>query len=355
MNKFFTLNPEKKIGFKKLSLADLGLSKNSHQTHIGLYDNILEFLPDSHTEKAAILIHNDYCEILSCEYGKIIRKDGSVNAPNVKSGSQSKKTVVRKIRQFAKEKPLLDWFLVWFGTDTNELVFWLISSDTADFTYINSIFPNLNKVYDESHVSFSNIINFIENKIDSVSQEIQKDLEIASQVGDFKRKFKILDLEKAAARYKEIGRTGEELIALYLEKEKALGNIQNYVWENQSKEVGKPFDFIIDSSLSTEKYIDVKSTCFGFNQDVVFSENEISFVNELNNDSKYYAYRVYDINEEAKKLAICNKCLRYLGKIHTQISSFHADLAKRKAYTKSLCIAVKPNLCFKTIEMPIDL
>ena len=35
---FFTLHPERKIGYKKLSEADLGLSLDSHQTHIGLYE-----------------------------------------------------------------------------------------------------------------------------------------------------------------------------------------------------------------------------------------------------------------------------------------------------------------------------
>lgn len=51
MNNFFKLNPEKRIGYKKLSAADLGLSSTSHQTHIGLFDNMLTFLPNAHIEK----------------------------------------------------------------------------------------------------------------------------------------------------------------------------------------------------------------------------------------------------------------------------------------------------------------
>lgn len=351
---FFQIHPEKRIGFKKLSLADLGQSRTSHQTHIGLFENVLTFLPETHIEKEAILIHNDYCEILSCEYGKINRKDGSIDAPNVKSGNRSKNTIVRKIREFAKQKNSVDWYLIWFGTDSNVLVFWLISSDSSDYLFINSNLTDF-KVYDEQSNAFPQIINFLESKINGVSREILKDLEVASQVGDFKKKFKELDLERAAARCRQIGRNGEELIATYLDKEKSLGRIINFIWENQSKEVGKPFDFIIDAALSTERFIDVKSTSFGFSQDVIFSENEISFINELNDDNKYYAFRVYDINEEAKKLAICNKCLRYLNRINARISSFHKDLAKRKAFTKSLNIAVNPEVCFKTIDSPITL
>lgn len=351
---FFQIHPEKKIGFKKLSPADLGQSNTSHQTHIGLSENVLTFLPDTHVEKAAILIHNEYCEILSCEYGKINRKDGSINAPNVKLGSRRKNTIVRKIREFANQKPTVDWYLVWFGTDSNELVFWLISSESQDYMFVNSYLNDF-KVYDEYTVAFPQIIDFLEKKINGVSQEILKDLEVASQVGDFKRKFKELDLERAAKRCKEIGRSGEELIAEYLEKEKRAGRISDFIWENQSREVGKPFDFVIDASLGSERFVDVKSTSFGLSQEVVFSEGEIFFVNELNNDDKYFAYRVFDINEEEKKLAICNKCLHYLHQLNARILSFHNDLAKKKAYSKSLNIAVKPEVCFKAISLPIIL
>ncbi|MBQ0120262.1 MAG: DUF3883 domain-containing protein [Bacteroidales bacterium] len=351
---FFQIHPEKKIGFKKLSSADLGQSGKSHQTHIGLFENVLTFLPETHIEKAAVLIHDEFCEILSCEYGKINRKDGSINAPKVKSGNRSKNTIVRKIREFAKQKPFVDWYLVWFGTDSNELVFWLISSDSSDYRFVKTKLTDF-RVYDEQSNLFPQIIDFLERKINKVSHEILKDLEIASQVGDFKKKFKKLDLERAAAKCREIGRLGEELIAAYLDREKSLGKICNFIWENQSKEVGKPFDFVIDAALSTERFIDVKSTSFGFSQEVIFSENEIAFVNELNDDKKYYAFRVYDINEERKKLAICNKCLRYLNRINSKILAFHKDLAKRKAFTKSLNVAVKPEVCFKTIESSIIL
>lgn len=351
---FFQIHPEKKIGFKKLSSADLGQSGKSKQTHIGLFENVLTFLPETHTERAAMLIYDNYCEILSCEYGKIKRKDGSINAPNVKSGNRSKNTIVRKIREFAKQKPSVDWYLIWFGTDSNELVFWLMSSDSQDYLFISSNLINF-KVYDEHLNAFPQIIDFLEKKINCVCHEILKDLEIASQVGDFKKKFKELDLERAAAKCREIGRNGEELIAIYLDREKSLGHISNFIWENQSKEVGKPFDFIIDVALTTEKFVDVKSTSFNFSQDVIFSESEICFVNELNDDKKYSAFRVYDINDEEKKLAICNKCLSYLKRINFRISSFHKDLAKSKAFTKSLNIAVKPEICFKSIESPITL
>ena len=44
---FFKINAECHIGFKKLTAADLGIG-TSHQTHIGLYEGVLNF-PVSYT------------------------------------------------------------------------------------------------------------------------------------------------------------------------------------------------------------------------------------------------------------------------------------------------------------------
>lgn len=44
---FFFFNIEKRIGFKKLSSADLGTSGISNQTHIGLYNDVLQFLSNN--------------------------------------------------------------------------------------------------------------------------------------------------------------------------------------------------------------------------------------------------------------------------------------------------------------------
>ena len=180
---FFEVHSEKKIGFKKLSPNDLGLKKSGHQTHIGLYQHVLDFLPDNHVEKAAILIYDDYCEILNCDYGKINRSTGKMEAPNIKSGARNEHTIVNQIREFASLKPTCEWYLVWFGLQSEELVFWLISSDSEDFQHASNIFPTQNKVYDENSASFSLAIDFLEKKVNGVSIKLQEEIEVASQTG----------------------------------------------------------------------------------------------------------------------------------------------------------------------------
>lgn len=55
---FFFFDIEKRIGLKKLSNADLGTSDTSRQTHIGLYNDVLQFLGDN-VVMTAMLVYGD--------------------------------------------------------------------------------------------------------------------------------------------------------------------------------------------------------------------------------------------------------------------------------------------------------
>lgn len=62
---FYFFGIEKRIGIKKLSKADLGISDTSNQTHIGLYNDVLQFLDDN-AITTAMLVYGDYCKMLDC-------------------------------------------------------------------------------------------------------------------------------------------------------------------------------------------------------------------------------------------------------------------------------------------------
>ena len=122
---FFFFNDEKRIGFKKLSRADLGISNSSNQTHIGLYEGVLEFLDDTDVVKSAMLIYDDYCDILDCSFDRIKTPEGRYRSPKIRIGSNTSSSIVYKIREFAKEDINADWYLAWTGLESKELVFWL--------------------------------------------------------------------------------------------------------------------------------------------------------------------------------------------------------------------------------------
>ena len=94
---FFFFNNEKRIGFKKLSAADLGLSNTSHQSHIGLYEGVLNFLENTDVVKSAMLIYGDYCDILDCSFGRIENPNGSYRSPKIRIGNDSDNSIVSKM------------------------------------------------------------------------------------------------------------------------------------------------------------------------------------------------------------------------------------------------------------------
>jgi hypothetical protein len=353
---FFTLHPERKIGYKKLSEADLGLGETSHQTHIGLYEKkgMLSFLKNEDTTNA-ILIYNNYCDILPCDFDRIENPDGSFRSPKIRLGAADENTIVRKIREFAAQNPNRNYYLIWFGLDDNVLLFWLLDNASSDYDKIHSFFPSEDTVYDETQINFTSVISFIENKIDELSINLQEDLEIVSQTLNISDRYKSFDIEKAQKRYKETGRSGEELINIYLEKQKSENQISSFEWVNRSRESGKPFDFIVYSTIDDECYVDVKSTQFKFEQPLLFSDNEIDFIKTLP-ESRYSVYRVYALRDEFKKFRKCCQCFDYMYDLNQKIIIFDNEIQKVSAKLRGIKIAVEPTeKAFKQISADIQL
>lgn len=350
MNLFFHFNDEKRIGFKKLSDADLGISESSNQSHIGLYEGLLSFLDNTDVVKSAMLIYQDYCDILDCSFDRIENPDGSFRSPKIRVGNDPTNSVVSKIRDFARRSPNAKWYLVWFGLESEELVFWLLRENSDDYSIARKFFAKDNVVLDEDSPVFTAAKEYLLKKINFISLDIQRDIEVRSQLGDPRHIYKKKDIEKAAMLFKQIGREGEELVAQYFDKEKSAKRINTYIWENRSLESGLPYDFIVDNKL----FIDVKTTKFDFNQYLFYSNNEIDFA--VSKDVKSYSvYRIYDVQTEKKKLQICRDCLDYMRSVQSPIKQFQAEIESKQSLLQLLNIGVAPNNCFKDITTPIML
>lgn len=353
---FFTLHSEHKIGYKKLSDADLGLTEgSSHQTHIGLYErkNMLSFLRNEDTT-TAILIYNDYFDVLKCNFERIQNPDGTYRSPKISLGEKDENTVVRKMREFAKLNPKRDYYLVWFALENNELLFWLIDNSSSDYAKLKDFFPTENTVYDTSEIMFAPLIKFIEAKIDELSISLQEDLEIVSQTSTKSEKYRALDIEKAQERFKITGRTGEELINEYLEMQKSENLISAFEWVNKSRESGKPFDFVVNpAAAGEEQYIDVKTTQFKFEQPLMFSDGEIDFINSID-ETRYSVYRVFALRENAHKFRKCFECFNYMKNLETKISSFKTEIQSISSNVRGIKIAVPmTSQVFKKISADI--
>lgn len=347
---FFFFNNENRIGYKKLSRADLGISDSSNQTHIGLYEGVLDFLEDTDVVKSAMLIYDGYCDILNCSFDRIKTPEGHYRSPKIRIGSDASSSIVYKIREFAKQDTNADWYLAWTGLESKELVFWLIKGGSEDYKVAQTFFPSDRSVLDESSPTFIIAKDYLLKRINFVSVDVQKDIEVRSQIGDTSRLYKPKDIEKAERLFKETGKKGEELIAQYLDREMKAGLIQSYQWANQSKESGLPYDFIIDD----KQFVDVKSTRFDFEQYLYFSDAEIDFVTRKKSLS-YSVYRVFDMNTDEKKLRICNDCNNYMQQINTPIINIKKEMVVHNTLLDTLKIGVKPNDCFVNIQNPIIL
>jgi len=337
---FFKLHSEHKIGYKRLSPADLGKG-TSHQTHIGLYGDVLNFLPSTDVVQTAMLICDDYCDIIDCYFDRIENPDGTFRSPKIRLGNTD--SVVRHIRDFASKDANAEWYLVWFGLDSQELVFMLIKNASPDYEALSRYLSSARQVIDDTHPAFTAILRLIEQKIDMVSSDLQEELEIVAQVGEASRKYKPYDIERAKDIFRNIGRTGEELVNQYLEREKSLRHISYFQWMNASLESGLPFDFIIDAGLSTSLHIDVKSTNFRFEQPIVFSSGEIDFIH-ASEYVNYRVYRVFDMGKEQKSLKICSSLQPFADEIHAQQLSYLKTLEKLRTKVSAISYSVPPTL-----------
>lgn len=348
-NYFFTLNREHHIGFKLLTKTDLGLDPNN-VTHIGLLTNMLLFLPNDNVVKSGLLIYESYCEILNFYFDRILRESGKYNSPKIRSGNDSKNSIVIKIREIVNTDPRSNWYLAWVGLDSEEVVFWLIKEGSADYKIARKFFSKDKEILDEQSPLFQDAANYLLKRINFDSIDVQKDIEVKSQIGDLKHVYKRKDIEKAEMLFRETGKLGEELVEKYLENEKKNGRIQSFLWENKSRESGLPYDFIIND----KQFIDVKSTRFEFNQYIYFSNAEIDFVTEKD-DLSYSVFRVFDMDKTEKKLRICNSCNNYMNKINKPIIDIKNKMMANNTLLETLKIGVKPIDCFINIENSITL
>jgi len=344
----FELHGENKIGYKSLSDADLGISVGN-TTHIALYDDILTFLPNrTSIGDDAMFIYNDNLDILPVFFDRIKNPNGTFRSPKIRMGGKNIISVTACIRSLAKTLSTDDitWFLFWFGLKNEQMVFFLFNNLSQEFTDINNLGIRLSqRVGDRlegSDIRFNALVKYLENKVNKVSKPILVDLEKTVpadtiQVG--KRKSRKFDIDKANKIILELGARGEEIINCYLTGLKEKNVISNFIWYNENGESGYPYDFHIEELNGDMVYLDVKTTGYMFDKEMIFSSNEIEFAHQSANN--YYIYRVYGVSEGSAKLRVCSNCKSLFSVIKGKIVNFERALTSY-ATMKSAKLGVSP-------------
>jgi len=337
---FFRLHNERKIGFKQLSDSELGLG-TSHQTHIGLYDDIFTFLQNTQVEEESLLIYNSSIDRIDCYFDRIQNPDGTFRSPKIRMGERGSVSIVTIIRDKAKEFPNTKWYLIWFGLENEEMVFYFFNNYSFDFVEVSRILDlTKNGRIDDTLPQYNQLLNYLENKVNVSGKKIIEELEVASQVGTSKR-YRAFDLDNANALFKETGKRGEEIIANYFNFLKSRNQIFNFTWYNKSMETGLPYDFSVQRNDQNVVFIDVKSTNFKFDQQLIFSNQEIECIVEKKN---YHIYRVFDLSEEIAipKLRICENSLNLATSIFPHIQQLSMSLNQHQLSLQTAKIAIKP-------------
>lgn len=354
------------IGIKKLSAADLGTSSTSKLTHIGLFENTLNFLSlESQTVPSQLIYANRTIDLLAL-LDPISNKDGSPRSPKIRLGHESKlnlnglriNSVVREVREIARTIENQDWFLLWFGLDTNELIFFLFNESSTEFREVQHIVGNIGqrKQISSDSSQFQNLINYLNEKVENVNLEYYEELEIASQTGakeTSKRKIpRVRDIEKANELFKQTGRRGEELLYQYLDSQRTNGLIKDFKWLNQSIESGMPYDFEITNDNGVTLFSDAKATTYKFEQPIILSSGELKFIHE--NKDYYLIHRLYHVNN-TPSLRICRNISAISDLFIPNYNVFNEALLNENLFIRSLNIAVRTDLDILTFGNEIQL
>ncbi len=321
---FFVLHHEMKLGLRKLTDSDLGLADNA-TTHIGLYAGVLTFLKDEAVQHSYVIYNKSYYEMTSW-FDRIIR-GGEPSTPKIRTG-KSEISVVSLIRNIAGENKGKSFYLMWFGLENEDIVYFLLEEKSEIFRDFFEEGINLHKVYDLAEPANKQLLDKIQEYFNIITEDLQTDIQEAVETGIKKRSFNIYDLDKAEKIKKDLGLSGERTINTYLEELLQRKEIYSFEWMNKQQESGLPYDFIIYKDQTKLQYVDVKKTKLDFLTSVYFSSNEIQFVSEKNNED-YSIYRIYyDDTEEKYYFKECSHCKEYMEKLKTVIEQFSEEVDK---------------------------
>lgn len=311
------LHGEQKIGYKRLSDADLGRSEASRQTHIGLSQKVFTYLQDKCEQDDCLLLYENSIEHLPFYFDRILRKSGKHDSPKIRIGEENENTVARRIREITAAHPTVaNWYLIWFGLKDGRPVFVLLNEQSQmynDITRAKITFPKLASALTVKSPGFTTLLTQLQKHtadigIDPAEElQIAEELEIAAQTSDtVPEKLRAFDVNKARENCAKIGAEGESLVCKYFEGCKTRGELLDYTWVNQENESGLPYDFMVETNTGEKVYLDVKTTNYRFKQKMIFSSQEIKFATspEHKNDS-YHVYRVYKNDAGEMCLRIC--------------------------------------------------
>jgi len=306
MLNLFKVHAENTIGIKKLTDADLGAGK-SHQTHIGLYSDVLTFLPDhAHAEKG-LLIHDINYEFVEVYFDRITNPDGTTRSPKFRLGT-SEFSLVNRIRYVVQETPEKEWFLIWFGTDLGKIITVLFTKEYNLFNqlkdYMGDFFLDSVKVLSPKIQQYEEIVLLLQNYIIPI---LKPDLEMNINKIQMQRMLdqkgrdldNIFNLTDFSSYLQQIA---IEHLSVFLESKKQKGQIIDFeilpIGANKNANYCK---MIINNKVV--RNILLKISMFDEPEEISLTLDELIMLQEMGNLG---IFCLYNIDEQSCGLRVCS-------------------------------------------------
>ena len=185
-------------------------------------------------------------------------------------------------------------------------------------------------------------MDYLVRIVNDNTESLVEELEVLVQVdpASVARRYREYEFDLAMRSINEIGKAGEVMINNYLLSLKNNGEIKDFVWANEEKEKGLPYDFYYITNDNRTIYLDVKTTNHKFTQRMIFSGQESDFVSD--DTINYRIYRVYGDGSGRHLLKICANAKKLFKKITLATSSYKNGI-ENLASVEGIKFAVMPN------------
>ena len=316
----FTMHGEHKIGIKRLSAADLGLGK-SHQTHIGLYGEVLSYLPDHLYSEKGLLFNDNNFNLVTMLFDRITNLDGTTRSPKFRLGDASDVSLIGRIREIVQDNPSDSWYLLWFGIDNGSILSILFKEKDELFELLESLgIVNLNnckRVFSFSDVSFSSLVDVLQGWIYSIIHESLRELEtsVFSQRPLFKNQLELNKIFNIPRRSISVYQLAISHFYHYLEGQKQQGAILEYELLPQTEEQANSYMFLITKKNGESKIMILKATEFDGKQLFMLGIEDLQLMNTTYSNTPIGIIRFFEVDNSGCMMQICNSLLRLVSQV----------------------------------------
>lgn len=322
----FQMHSEGKIGIKCLTEADLGLGK-SHQTHIGLYGEVLSYLPDHGYSEKGLLFYNHTFNFVTMLFDRITNSDGTTRSPKFRLGDMNTISLVGRIREIVQDAPCANWHLLWFGID-NGSVFSILFNDKdeifkslANQGIVNS--ANNKRVVSSADACFSSLNDILQVWVYANMQGSlgKMELSVLSQRSLSKEELYLERILNFSERSITVYHLAITHLYHYLESQKQQGAILGYELSSQTGGQARSYIFTIIKKNGESKTMLLKATEFDVKQLFMLGIEDLQLMYATPSNSPIGIFRLFKVESSGCMLQICNSLPHLVSQVLDPISA----------------------------------